>query len=352
MSRRVLAAAAGLLLAAAVASADRDSAKFFEERGDKSFAAKQYADAEAHYRKALVEDATYHPARYGLANALAAEDKRDEAIAELRRVVADIKATPDPLPPGWTEVRGKAEKRLEQLDAAGTELRGIVEVQVAALLQTARKWAKTDAETAIKACRLALAIRPGDPKATELIESLGASPKGEPIPLFDGENLDGWADVGRAWSVQDGAMSGIAKDCALIARTEKWIEGDFDLRAEMKLAEDLPGATLFGLAPCSDGKESHYTLAWFDGRVLLQEDFGGDPKDRVAYDQPPPSECAWKKDDWNLYEIQFRKAEVRIAVNGHQVFAEPRPAARKGGFVALKVQDCRALFRRVEYVPR
>src|SRR5262245_42001998 len=99
MSRRGLLAAAALVLAAAVAAADRTSAKFFEERGDKAMAAKQYVDAEAHYRKALSEDATYHPARLGLANALAAEDKRDEAIAELRQVVADFKATSDPPPP-------------------------------------------------------------------------------------------------------------------------------------------------------------------------------------------------------------------------------------------------------------
>ncbi len=351
MSRRVLAALA-LALAASLASADRDSAKFFEERGEKALAAKQFAEAETQFRKALGEDPTFAPARLGLAESLVGEDKRDDAVAEFRQVVADIKAMGDSVPAGWTVIRGKAEKRLEQLDAAGAELRAIVDAQIAALLQIARKWAKTDPETSIRACRRALALRPDDPKATELIESLGASPKGEPVALFNGENLDGWADVGSSWQVVDGAICGTIKDAALIVRTEKWIEGDFDVRAEMKLAEDYPGETFFAIAPCDDGKDSYYTFGWFDASARLAEEFGPGEKDRVGYDQPPPSECGFRKDDWNVYEVQFRKAEVRALVNGHQVFAEPRPAGRKGGFLGLKVQDAKALFRKVEYVPR
>jgi len=352
MSSRAAAVAALLLVAAGLALADRETAKFLEERGDKALAAKQYADAEGFYRKALGEDATYAPARLGLAEALVGEDKREDAVAEFRKVVADVKALGDAPPQGWTLVRTKAERRLEQLDAAGTELRGIVDAQVNALLVVARKYAKTDPDTAVKACRRALVARPDDPKVSELMNSLGASPKGEPVELFDGQTLDGFADVGSSWKVEDGAVCGAIKDAAMIARTEKWFDGDFDFRAEMKMAEDYPGASLLAVCPCFDGKDAHYTFGWFDGRVRLDESFGSKVAARVAYDQPPPGECAWKKDDWNTYEIQFRKTEVRILVNGRQVFAEPRPSTMAGGFLGLSVQSCKALFRKIEYVPR
>src|SRR5207302_4472855 len=110
--------------------------------------------------------------------------------------------------------------------------------------------------------------------------------------------------------------------------------------------------TLLGVDTCHDGKESYYELCWFEGRVRLEEHFGPPTLERIGYDQPPPSECGWKKEEWNTYEIQLRKAEVRMLVNGRQVFAEPRPASRTGGFVGLTVQNCKALFRKVELVPR
>jgi len=352
MSRRALALAALLLVSVGLARADRETAKFLEERADKALAAKQFAEAEGLYRKALGEDPTYDPARLGLAESLLGLEKRDEAVAEFRKVAADVKAMGDKAPQGWTLVRSKAERRLEQLDAAGTELRALVDGHVSALLAVARKYAKPDPETAIKACRRALVARPDDPKVSELMTSLGASPKGEPVALFDGETLDGWADVGSSWQVVDGAICGTIKDGAMAARTEKWFEGDFDVRVEMKLAEDFPGPSLFALQPCSDGKEAHYTFGWFDGRVRLHENFGPKVDERIAYDQPPPGECGWKKDDWNTYEIQFRKAEVRILVNGHQIFAETRPSTMAGGFLGLSVQSAKALFRKIEYVPR
>ena len=122
----VVAAVAVLVAASFHALADRDSAKYFEERADKALRAKEWGEAEQGYRKALTEDPTYHPARYGLGEALLGAGQRDAAVAEFRKFVTDAKST-TPLPDGWAAVIQKAEKRLEGLDVAGNELRALVD---------------------------------------------------------------------------------------------------------------------------------------------------------------------------------------------------------------------------------
>lgn len=356
MTARVRAAAAvmAFLVAAALpALADRESAKFFEDRGEKALRTKSWAEAEQNYRKALAEDGTYHPARFGLAEALLGAGQRDAAVTEFRRFVADARAA-TPLPEGWAPVVARAEKRLETLDAAGNELRALVDAHVATLLSFARKYAKGDADVATKALRRILSLRPGHAQATQLLESLGRSPKGEPVPLFDGASLRGWTDGNPPlWQVRDGAIEGTIRDAACVCRTEASFDGDFDVRCEMRIVQEFPGPTLFALCTAYDGKEGHYTWGLFRGQFLFQEDLNDADDREIA--RVSPSALKGPAPDtksWMTFEVRFRGADVTVLVNDEEVAREPRAAGRTGGFVGLKVQNCKAQFRKIEVVPR
>ena len=79
------------------ARADRETAEYFTKRGDKSLRAKEWDKAEESFRRALKEDESFLPARYGLAEALIKGGKQSAGVLELRRLIEDAeKTTPDP----------------------------------------------------------------------------------------------------------------------------------------------------------------------------------------------------------------------------------------------------------------
>jgi tetratricopeptide (TPR) repeat protein len=343
-----------LLLAVlgAVALGDRETARFFEDRGDKAFRAKDWAAAEEHYRRAISEDGTYHSARFGLAETLLAAGRRDDAVAEFRAFVRDAKPL-SPMPDGWGALVQRAEKRLETLDATGNELRGMVDAQCAALVAFARKWAKGDADVAAKALRRVLELKPGHAQATELLESLGRSPKGEPVALFDGAGLAGWIEASLpTWSAKDGVIEAGCRDAAYICRHERHFEGDFDVRMEARLLAEYPGAVFFALCPAYDGKDQHYSFGLFRGKFLFEEDLGTDDDRTVAEVSPANLSAKFDPKEWNVFEVRLRGKEAIALVNGEEVGRDARPEGRSGGFVGLKVQNCRVQFRKVEVVPR
>ena len=117
--------------------ADRETAEYFTKRADKSLRAKEWDKAEESYRRALEEDESYLPARFGLAEALIQAGKQSPGILELRRIIADAEKTPPE--PSWKSLVSKAKKRLEELDASGHALQKILDGYVAALVGIAKK---------------------------------------------------------------------------------------------------------------------------------------------------------------------------------------------------------------------
>lgn len=352
--RRAAAAAILVACAAALSFADRETAKFLGERGEKALAAKDWAGAAGHYRKALAEDATFLPAQFGLGEALVGLGQRDEAIAEFRAFAGAAKAL-SPLPDGWGSLLQRAEKRLAQFDAAGTELRTLVDRHAAALLSLARKWAKDDPDLAVRAARRALALRPGDAAAAQLIESLGRSPKGEPIALFDGASLAGWIEaVLPTWSVREGAIEGECRDSAYAARTERHFEGDFDVRCEARLLESHEGSgpVFWGVSAAYDGKESGYLLGVLKGALWFEEERGADEALGIVDASPSTLEKPFDPKKWHALEVRLRGGRATALVQGEEVGSAERSPARAGGFVGLKVQNCRVQFRKIEVVPR
>ena len=348
MSRTLRLFLAAAFLAAIIlpAFADRATATFFSERGERALKEQDASGAEEHFRRALEEDAEFAPARFGLARALIAAEMRDDGLAELKQAVEELAGDP-----AWKATRRKARKLLDDLDRSGAALRALVDAHVDELVSFARKWTKKDADTAVRALRAALQLHPGHAKATELIEALGLSAKGPPRSLFAGAGIPGWMEMGPpTWKFERGVIVGDVKDGAYIGRTEEAFEGDFDVLMEARLTKSYEGPSYFALAPAYDGRDAHYSFGVLKGKFLFQEDIDADT-DREFYNKNPPHQFG--AEDWHVYELRFRGKRVIALVDGQQIAVdEERADPSGGGFIGLKVQNCQVEIRRVEVVPR
>lgn len=339
-----------ILVAALVAFAwaDRDSAVYFADRGDKALRAREWADAEAEYRKSLGEDETFLPARHGLAEALLGADRRDEGVAELRRFIEEMERAPSP-PGSWMALLGKARSRIAKIDATGAKLLEMEDAHVADLLKLARKWQKKDPDVAVKALRRVLLVRPGHEDAVALIEAMGFSPMGEPRSLFNGEDLSGWTDSAYPqWQVKDGELIAEQKDQAAAARTETVHGGNFDLRMEARFLVPNPGTSLFAVQGCYDGKDGAYTFGCIENKLIFKEDLeDGETREVGRYPV-----AGFDREKWNVYELRFRADTVTAVLNGVEIATDPRAEKRATGFVGILAQNCRFAVRRIEVVPR
>lgn len=336
-------------LFAAPASADRETAQFSSNRGDKAVAAKKYEEAEGLYRKAIEEDETYLPARYGLAQALLGEGQSAAAVEELRKFV-DAAHAAAALPPEWKTVLAKAEKQLGDLDAAGTALQKIQDGYADALADLGQRWMAKDPLLAERALRRALKLHPAHAKATDLLAKMGKSANSEVIDLFDGTTLGGWESANPpTWSVADGEMVAAARDGTFYCRSLRVFEGDFDVHAEMRVVEEYAGQVYFGLMPCFKAEYDHYGFGCIRGKVWWSDttDQQSKPRD-IAYLTPNQLKKPFDPKQWNTFELRCRGKEVTALVNGDEVAKEPRPDSRKSGFVGLIAQSAKVAFRKIQ----
>jgi tetratricopeptide (TPR) repeat protein len=349
MTRRtwILATAIALLLAS-VAPADRETAQFAAGRADKALAAKKWDEAESLYRKALEEDGTFLPAHYGLAQALLGAGKSAPGVEELRAFVDGVHAATS-APADWKALAAKAEKQMLGVDAAGAALQKIEDGYADALVELGRQWMTKDPVIAERALRRALKVKPGNPKAAELLEKMGKSANADVIDLFDGKSLNGWVSANAPeWQVVDGNLVGTAKDSTFGCRSERSFQGDFDVHFEAKLLEEYGGKTIFALTSCWKGDYDHYGVGFGRGKFWWF-DFTGEGKNRTVADVAPTQmKKPFDPKEWNTYMLRYRGEEVTAFLNGEEIAKEARPERRKDGFVGILNQNGKVAFRKVQ----
>jgi tetratricopeptide (TPR) repeat protein len=350
VSRRHLLLVFLLLLAAAPTApvwADRSAAEFFHQRAEKALRAKRYAEAEADYARALAEDATLHPARLGLGEALLGLGRRDAAVECFRAVAAEAEAGRAQAPAA--DLVAKARKRLKELDAAGAALDALVDAHVASLIDVAGRWAGKDPDLAEAALRDVLRLRPSEKRASSMLEKMGKAPSGQWTAAFDGKSLTGWVWMNPpTWQVTDGTLVADVRDAAVIGRSEGRWKGDFDVRMEARLLEARAGGTYFALL---GALKEEYVLTAFgihDEQVALKEWHGESREREVFAARHAGLKRPFDPKDWNVYELQFRKDKIRAVVNGEVLSTIGRDPVRDEGHVGLKVQNCKVAFRRID----
>jgi tetratricopeptide (TPR) repeat protein len=339
---------AALFLLSGPALADRQAAQFFSGRGDKALQTKDFAGAEEHFRKALEEDGTFRPARYGLAQALVGLGRPADAVAELKAFVAEMRAEPAP-PVEWRALLAKAEKQFADMDAGSAEIRRIVDRYADELVALARKWAEKDPGTAERAAKRALQLRPGDARAAEILQKVADVPKGAPVALFNGADLKNWEGELDGYRVADGVIVGDGSAGARVIRSRAAFSEDYDVRIEAKLVEESKGQdAILALLGCYKGEADFNGLGVINRKIYSYDRTSS--KDRRILVKTPVAE--WKADfdpeQWNVYEFQFRGDEITAVVAGELVGKDVRGDHRRDGFVGLFVQGARVQIRKVE----
>src|SRR5262245_13215210 len=333
--RSLVRGAALLVCLAATAFADRETALFSAKRAEKSLAAKKFDEAESLYRKALEEDETYLPARYGRAQALVGAGHSGPAVEELRKFLGAARADAA-LPAEWKALVPKAEKQLADIDSAGAALQKVVDDYRDGLLALAQRWMTKDPAVAQRALRRVLKLAPGNAKAAELLEKMGLSASSDVIDLFDGKSLSGWESANSPiWSVVDGELVADVRDSTYACRSLRTFEGNFDVHLEARVVEQYPGDSFFALRPCLKSSYDSYSVGMINGRFWWYDRTGENKADEreVASLTAGQLKKPVKVKEWNTYELRLRGNEAVALINGDVVAKETRPAGRKGGFV-------------------
>lgn len=352
MTRRPLLALALLLAVAATARADRATAEFFAGRGEQALKAKTWEEAEKMYRRSLEEDATYLPARHGLAQALLGSGRTGPGIEELRAFTAAVNAAAD-APADWKALAAKATKQLADVDVSGAELKKILDRYADEFGALARKWAAKDRATAELAARRVLLLRPGDAGAEEVLKQMGGAAKGPVVPLFNGTNLTNWEKGGfPQWQVQEGLVIAEASDGAYVIRSQKEFSGDFDVRCEIRMIEERGVDPLASVLATWKSDYDYYGVGLLNRKLYVHERVAESDSRVVARVTPSEFKGNFEPLGWNQWEVRFRGNEVAVFLNGTELSREPRPAKRDKGFVALMIQVAKAAFRGVEVLPR
>lgn len=346
--KRFAALIAVLVVAASLAFADRQSAVFFAGRADKSLAAKDFPAAEENYRKALTEDPTYHPARYGLAQALLGLGRSGPAIEELRKFAADVKADAS-APADWKALLAKAEKQFADADASAAEIQRLVDKYADDLVALARKCAAKDPDVAEKAARRVLLLRPGDAQATELLSKVDEASKGAPITLFNGVDLKNWEQAEFPfWQVLNDVIVADVRDGSREMRSQQSFDGDFDVKMEARIGQEKLGQdTMVALLAGYKGDSDFEGVGLINKKVYFF-DRTGEKEKRIIVKTPATE---WKSTfdlaAWNTYEMRFRADKITALINGETVGEDPRTERRMAGFVALYAQAATISFRNV-----
>jgi len=331
------------------ARADRESAEFYAGRGEKALKAQDPAAAEQEYRRAIEEDPTFRPARFGLAQSLLAGGRPEEGMGELTGFIADMKGEVNP-PSAWNALLVKAERMFKDIDAAAAEIGKLVDRYADDLVGLGRKWKEKDPAVAERALRRALQLRPGDPDAEALLRQVDSLPKGKPLGLFNGANLSGWVDAELPYFKVDGGV--IVADVKIGSkqmRTARALSGDYDVSAEARIVEERGGEDfMISLLAGLNGRFDFVGVGLINRKVYFYERLA--EADRRILFKEPIADWAHPFDPsvWNTYALQFRGEEITALVNGNVLSRHPRTAARFEGFAGLYAQNVKVEYRNVK----
>ena len=158
------------------------------------------------------------------------------------------------------------------------------------------------------------------------------------IPLFNGENLDGWDGDPRLWKVENGELIGSTEGVKLEGNTFLIYEqeyGDFHLKLKTKLrnhnsgiqfrSEALENWVVRGLQ--ADMAANNWWGSIYDekgGRGVMVNGWKGKAENFV------------KAGEWNDYEIYCKGDLIQLKING-QLTAELRDSKKMSGVIALQL---------------
>lgn len=343
-----------VLLAAAAAAADPESARYFVSRAETARAEGKAAEAKQFLEKALKEQPEFLPAVVGLAGLAAEAGDSRQASSFLDLCFARRDRG------GLSEEEKRAVEAAEALylkiDRAGAEFRKIVDEHVARLAAIAEANRAAKPDVARAACRRILVLQPDHPKAAALLAALDGGKSGAATPLWNGRDLDGWTGSAPVWEVRGGVLCGRKPYGAAIARARRELGGEYTIECEMRIEEDFreekDATPSVGVRFGIRGSYSHYgiEIGVADSFQLTQMTGENQVREiltrahrRVLEDFSPTA--------WNRYRIAVRGGRVTISVNDAKVFEHEEKPGTFDGAAGIWLQNRAIEIRRFVVVP-
>ena len=338
-----------VLFAEPAHAGDRKAAEASCAEGERGLREKAWTEAEAAYRKALVEEPGFPPARVGLAETLAASGRLAEAGLELQSLAADLKAAPSP---EWKELAETAEKRLASLRSILTPLRKIVDVYAKEVAALAKKGQSRDAWASVQGLSQVLTMAPDHKEASSLLGKLQKASPARTVVVFNGLDLGNWTYVvAPQWQCREGVILAEASESASFLMSTDYFRGDFDLRAEFRLDESKAEPPHLALCAARDAW-NRFNLGIYAGHLVFSETVQNKTQDPIGSAARDSFKRPVDFAQWNSFEIRVREKEVVAVFNGEEFARQALTGPRLEGYAGIVMQNCKGRIRIVEGVLR
>jgi len=180
------------------------------------------------------------------------------------------------------------------------------------------------------------------------------------VPLFNGENLDGWVNVNCApetWTVRDGMIICTGKPIGIL-RTDRQYE-NFILELEWMHLQEGGNAGLFihsdditvrgqpfsRSVECQIMDGNHGDVFAIHGAKMTRDN--EDPFYRIGWMRTfPKQERAKPAGEWNHYRVESRDGILTLAVNGEVVSRAFHVNPRKG-YICLESEGSEVYFKNI-----
>lgn len=162
--------------------------------------------------------------------------------------------------------------------------------------------------------------------------------------LYDGETDFGWKTIGETpWSVEDGVLASDDGKPGLMLTTSQF--GDYELKADFKLAEGTVAAVLLRTSPTPAPYESKCYGVRLD--ATKASEMTGQLLSRKANDAKPEI----KPGEWHTLDVTADGARITVKIDGETVneYEDAKPLGR--GFIGLATWMGKAEFRNVMLKP-
>jgi hypothetical protein len=168
------------------------------------------------------------------------------------------------------------------------------------------------------------------------------APGADWIPLFNGEDLSGWVEVGEEkWTVEDGAIHGIAlTDEYGYLRTDRRYT-DFHLGLRFK-CEGGGNSGLFFHVDFKPGTPDVSEGLQFEIDCTVNQHTGGvyDNERRWIVWPAPENETVVRQNDWNEMQVRVEGNRYVARLNGVEMidYTDPKPSS-SDGYIALQLHS-------------
>lgn len=350
--RRPWLAVAITLAAGRVLAGDPDVASLLFKKAKKSFAAKDYKEAETGFRRAIKEMSPYPEARLCLGETLEKLDRPREAIEEYRTCVGEINDAG--APSKWKPQLARAQQAITRLQGRHAELAKLNDAFIRKCIDFGRKRSKSDPYWARKALETALRLDPANAVARGLLETTPAGVAEEPAPEVakpaKGESLfrrDLW-DGPPEWSVTGDTIAGDVREAdGRLFWLEKVWTGRYTIRGRVRLTRDGGARRAYGLMFGGDGKPPWWALVFEDSEQLVFQHWTDDEqkhlKEHLLAD--------YDHSQWHAFEVAVDHGTVSVKLDGNEVFAmEEASRTCFDGKFSLFIQNGRVEWTDLEVV--